>query len=652
VKDRILFRDDFSSYPLEPMMKAGLLEDRFGPWVQTSHHYSWHSKRIRHYLTTTLPWRVVESAEGRGLEQPETWPNVVVCAGDEAWEDYTLETTVTPLARGRCGVLFRYQTSRRNYYLAFENGRTLSLYRREDDDLILLRAVAFGHKTRAARSVRVDLEGERIRVCVDDRELIAVADGALRHGKIGLRTDAPARYGPVSVRMNKAALAMFERAHRGAAAAVRRKSAALPRPKVVHEIPISARADYFHMDDLNGDGKPEVVFLEQEVLGPDNTRVASLGAMTMDGGILWREGRPAQSCYPVHSDVAFNIGDVNGDGRKEILVTRDGLLQIVDSANGRVLKETPTPPARYGDKEVAHIIGDSILLADLAGKGRRTDILLKDRYTNIWAYDSQLRLLWTRELNTGHYPRAGDINGDGREEVMAGYSMLSADGETLWTVPGSDPLRNYFPGPEHADSLWIGRFDGTADSPVRVAIAASDMGFLLLDAVTGRLLVQDKCGHAQHLAIAPFRRDLPGCQFIVGCFWGNPGIMTVYDCQGRKLRQKEMPPNGLVLPLDWTGDGTLHALSARTLDVVDDELDVVLRLNPRRTAWKNARPVTGDFLGLGRDQVAVRDDKRIALLAADLPRRGGRSALAHNHENFNLYGAFYMDRRPARSGKP
>ncbi|HRU06535.1 MAG TPA: hypothetical protein P5137_12265 [Candidatus Brocadiia bacterium] len=649
MKERIVFRDDFTSYPVAPMMKAGLLEDRFGPWTQTSHHYSWHSKRVPHYHATTLPWRVIETAEGRCLEQPEVWPNVVVCAGDAAWEDYTLETEVTPLSRGRCGVLFRYQTSRRNYYLAFENGKTLSLYRREDDELILLRSVACRYKTRAPQRVRVALAGERIKVFVDRLLRFSVSDGVLRHGKIGLRTDAPARYGAVSVRMDKTAQALVERNQRDTAALIRRKSAALPRPKVVHEIPISAPADYFHMDDLDGDGKPEVVFLEQEVLGPDNTRVASLGAMTLDGGILWREGRPAKSCYPVHSDVAFNIGDVNGDGRKEILVTREGMLQIVDSSNGRVLNETPTPPARYGSKEVPHIIGDSILLADLAGKGRRTDILLKDRYTNIWAYDSRLRLLWTRALNTGHYPRAGDINGDGREEVMAGYSMLSADGETLWTVPGSDPLRNYYPGPEHADSLWIGRFDGTAGGPVRVAMAASDMGFLLLDAVTGRLLVQDKCGHAQHLAIAPFRRDLPGCQFIVGCFWGNPGIMTVYDHEGRKLRQKEIPPLGLVVPLDWTGDGTIHALNARTLEVVDDELDVVLRLSPRKAACKNARPVTGDFLGLGRDQVAVRDEKRIALLAADLPVKRGRSPLAHDHENFNLYGAFYMDKRPAQS---
>ena len=38
-----------------------------------------------------------------------------------------------------------------------------------------------------------------------------------------------------------------------------------------------------------------------------------------------------------------------------------------------------------------------------------------------------------------HERTARDINGDGKDEVMGGYSMVRPDGTTMWTVPGGDP---------------------------------------------------------------------------------------------------------------------------------------------------------------------------------------------------------------------
>ena len=43
-------------------------------------------------------------------------------------------------------------------------------------------------------------------------------------------------------------------------------------------------------------------------------------------------------------------------------------------------------------------------------------------------------MLWTHEGNPGHF-RAYDLDGDGYDEVMAGYTSLDHDGTPLWRAP-------------------------------------------------------------------------------------------------------------------------------------------------------------------------------------------------------------------------
>jgi len=37
-------------------------------------------------------------------------------------------------------------------------------------------------------------------------------------------------------------------------------------------------------------------------------------------------------------------------------------------------------------------------------------------------------------VGTGHYPLVYDWNGDGKDEVMAGYFFLQSDGTQVWTT--------------------------------------------------------------------------------------------------------------------------------------------------------------------------------------------------------------------------
>src|SRR5699024_10648343 len=112
---------------------------------------------------------------------------------------------------------------------------------------------------------------------------------------------------------------------------------------------------------------------------------------------------------------------------------------ILDGKTGEVKKSYDLPA------EEAH---DCIIIANLTGNDFSQDIILKDRYQQLWAMDKNFNLLWHHQGNVGHFPWVFDFDGDGRDEVMAGYDFLNAKGEKLWSCHDLD---------DHADCIWVGK---------------------------------------------------------------------------------------------------------------------------------------------------------------------------------------------------
>jgi rhamnogalacturonan endolyase len=189
--------------------------------------------------------------------------------------------------------------------------------------------------------------------------------------------------------------------------------------------------------------------------------------------------------------------------------------------------------------------GDSISFFDLSAKGRRTEILLKDRYRFFWVYDADLKPLWNGGGRLGHFPYACDTNGDGKDEVFIGYAMWTSDGKQLWT---NDVMLN-----DHADGLIVGSFDPKAEP--RVYAVGSDEGFVVFN-LKGEVLKHQRVGHTQNMTVAKLRPDLPGLQIATINFWKNPGILTAFDADGNMLTQGEPHHCGsMILPVKWRGDG-------------------------------------------------------------------------------------------------
>ncbi len=542
------------------------------------------------------------------------------------------------VADAPAGPLVRYRTSRQNYWVALQAGEPLKLIRRDQDQHIVL-AIARDLRIEKDRlyECRVECQGSRIAVAIDGVELLSVEDDAYPQGQIGLRTDGPARFANVRVLaepLHVEALGAAQRKRRTRLADLRKK---MPQPVPLHSVALDGSPAFVQVQDINGDGRLEILTVETQVTELNYMRIARLAAYDWDGQLLWQLGQQCEAGLAAHGDAAFNVADIDADGRTEILVTHDFEILVVDGASGEIKRRAPTPRSFLGHEDhYPRMVGDSFLVCNLRGLASPQDFVLKDRYCNLWAFTDDLKPLWHRTLNIGHYPRARDIDGDGRDEIMAGYSLLAADGTTLWTVPGADPLYNRLPA-EHCDSVLIEHFGLEEDAPLQIAMAASDFGFLLMD-VTGKVLAHHRIGHAQRLVAARFRPDLPDRQFAVSTFWGNGGIVYLFDNTGQLLLCREMPEyaNSRILPVNWLGDGS--ALLALGNVLLDGNFEPVVEL----PGPLSVRPYAWDVNGDGLDELLCFSEGVLTVYGPANTEATVQPGPRREITNWNLYGGFFL----------
>ncbi len=225
-----------------------------------------------------------------------------------------------------------------------------------------------------------------------------------------------------------------------------------------------------------------------------------LTAYDFDGNILWQKGDPKGSSPTAGSDLPIQIYDIDHDGEEEILVNWRDKLQIL-SWDGTVEKEAPIA-----------INGDNILPVNVRGLDQPSDILIKDRYEEIAVYTNDLELLWTKytpgydgnyEL-IGHFPYNYDIDGDGKDEIVAGNYAIDDDG-TIYDRYVTDPTELV----QHADGLKVGDFDPNLPG-IEMFNADSSAGILVWDKDGNRIMTDLAVGHAQKLVMGEFVPTIPG----------------------------------------------------------------------------------------------------------------------------------------------
>ena len=97
--------------------------------------------------------------------------------------------------------------------------------------------------------------------------------------------------------------------------------------------------------DLNGDGQLDLLIGQVLHHGPKdcNSEIGCLTAMTFDGKKLWQIGEPDPWKDHLTNDVGFQIHDLDGDGRTEVIYCKNMEIVVADGATGETKYKAPTP---------------------------------------------------------------------------------------------------------------------------------------------------------------------------------------------------------------------------------------------------------------------------------------------------------------------
>jgi len=558
----ILFQDHFSD------VKAGLLSGVVG--AHTEYHYlpeaapkgPWSVSCFLSDAESQRAWRVIEE-DGKKLvyqgfrNQKTDHFHPILVAGDPLWRDYTLEVEFKPESAGdQSGVIFRYRTDRSYYFFGVQDGAAiLKLVNNETDfhqpfEKILARSV-YELPPNARLTARVSVTGKHLEAELNGRLHLEADDETFGAGRIALTSDVPARFYSVVVRANDGERDRWMKEKAQSDAELSRLRQANPTPVLWKKIKTTdfGVGRNLRFGDLDGDGQIDVLVGQLLHHGPSDqySELSCLTAMTFDGKRLWQVGSPDRWKTGLTNDVGFQIHDIDGDGRNEVVYCMNQEIVVAEGATGKTKYKAPTPGSKPPADKFPRILGDCLFFCDLRGNGHARDLIIKDRYWHFWALNDRLETMWAGQCTTGHYPYAADIDGDGKDELAIGYSLYDHDGKQLWNLEGKVK--------DHADGIAIADLKNEGKGAPVIFWAASDHGCLLVD-LKGRIIKHQLLGHVQNPTIANLRSDLPGLEIVSINFWGNQGILHFFDSNGSLYQETEPNQYGsMCLPINWTGNG-------------------------------------------------------------------------------------------------
>jgi len=640
-----LFHDDFSRFPI------GRLTFPLGftnPAIQEYHY-------LPNRGVPLGPWEnaichvdawLVGSEDGKPyLEQSlasdaKQFVNPIFLTGDPEWSDYAVQAKVEPLSTSEyAGLVFRYHTNRHFYMFVLTGGNKVRLALHEPIEERLrqylwreLASADFAYQAARYYTLKVENDGPRIRAYVDGKLVLQAEDREVLKGKAGVLSNTPARFQDFQVTASDTARdAIKTRIHQREAELAHLR-AENPQPKLWKKVSFGdfGAGRNVRFGDLDGDGKPDLLIAQNVMRYPyDHAQITCLTAVTLESKVLWQIGKPDPRNALTTYDLPFQIHDIDGDGRNEVVLVKDFKLQVLDGPTGKVKQSVEVPKQPPAKGEIYdRLNGDSIAFVNLSGDKRRHEILIKDRYSDFWLYNNKLELLWHGQGQTGHYPYPVDIDGSGRDHIVIGYSMWDPTGKQVWTHDAD--LH------DHADGIMMGNLSPESGASPRAYAGGSDEGFIMFD-VHGKILKHIRIGHAQSPSVGKYRMDVPGLQFATVNFWRNPGIVTIFDWDGNILAQDEPIHSGSVmLPVNWRGDGQefiLLSANSREGGMIDGHIRRVVMFpddgHPDLTAYVSN--LTGD----ARDEIIVMNTKEAWIYTQDQPFNGKRIYAPLRNPDYN-----------------
>ncbi|MHC4213536.1 MAG: hypothetical protein ACYSWP_09215 [Planctomycetota bacterium] len=344
--------------------------------------------------------------------------------------------------------------------------------------------------------------------------------------------------------------------------------------------------------DVDGDGEVDVVSARNVDVNDVHYTSAAV-AQRLDGSVIWQWGNPKIGRRKLHHDVACQIHDWDGDGSKEVILCTKGYIVELDGATGQERRRI----------RIAAGASDCVVFADLSGRKRATDVLVKTRYTQIWAYDYSGKLLWTSEMpagsKTAHQPVPIDIDNDGTDEIMAGYAMLNSDGSVRWKFQSKKVKQEI----SHLDCVRVLR-KGATPKDWRLVLTCCAANNVACVNGNGKVLWEVPGRHFESIKVGRIFPHLKEPQILVDIdhqpFGQSP--VWVLDENGNHLAQLTTDYSRHHALLDWTGDGYDEIIVAKARGVFNRQGRRIATLD---TEGPGGTVLLGDMTGDGMSDVTL-----------------------------------------------
>ena len=576
MKNVVLSNEDFQDFPIGefPYDKDHTAMGEYQYVVANGYHGNWVDMVCNSSYNGTGPTWLITERDGRHFMESmrieknrphRMFPTLET--GKHQWKDYEVSVSVRRLSqKGMAGLVFSMNHSIDTLVFYLDGKDKAAVAYRHKEEVQILKEVSFPHGCDQEYRLKVECDGRIAKVYVDDQELFRVEnDLVARGGKVGITADCPSRFADFRVCVSEKTKQEIDVAELAVKKTETEEMKKHPKMKLWKKIDLKnfGTSRQIRFGHLTGTDEWYVVLaqMQKRVSRDAYGFISCLTAIDLEGNALWQLGEPSdksEELGKVSADMAFQVYDIDGDGRDEVIVGWDFEIRILDGRTGNIKKSAKTP---FSDDDDADLIGvpyqtyaferinpDGIRICNFRGKERPADILIKDRYCRIYALDEDLNVMWKFKspTNTGHCPLPIDIDGDGKDELLVGYKLLDSDGQMLWSYPISE---------DHTDEIVAGKWMPGEDEGHFACVSGTE-GFFIGD-FYGNIVARDMIGHAQRVSIANYCPEREGREIVVTNYWGHQGVIFLYDCYGNQIWEMENEMNGNILaPVNWDGDGT------------------------------------------------------------------------------------------------
>lgn len=546
----------------------------YGAWYDPIPLHQWRSMDGSWLVTSDGKERFLE--QNRGNHTKDAFRNVYCCLVHQQrfYRPFRLSFSLRLFEVAEyCGMAVNYVTSRCYDAIAIKGG-ILSLYHRQEETFQILASACFDFSDLKTYRIRLEWDRELV-VYLNDVRMFSYPLLLVSGSRMACVAKSACRFGKIEVVMTDEQAALQQECELEEEVCLRAKRSEYPPLVCIHRIDLKNFGSGRQLRIAMVEGKP--IFLlaqhQKRMIRDSFARLSCLTVFDFHGTVLWQVGEPhnIEDNTLISCDLPFQVGDMNQDGRKEVIYAMDFEVIIADLLTGKVLKRMPTPIVSEDplvqNEPFYRLNVDAIRFADFEGLGYKGGFILKDRYQNVWAYNHKMENIWRyHHKNTGHFPYIADFDEDGKDEMFVGYDLVDHDGTILSSLPMNS---------DHTDEIIYARLK--KDQPKRLILASGNEGMNIVD-LNGTIICHNEIGHAQRISVAKYDPSLEGLQIMATAFWGSDGIICLYDADGQFLRQIEQRSNGnLISPVSYDGTHVLSLLHAGVDGgLIDGQLDKVV----------------------------------------------------------------------------